>query len=139
MRTEALTITRRFEIDAGHRLIRHESKCRNLHGHRYAFEFELQAAVRLDEVGRIMDFAAVKDRIGAVLDELDHACILQEGDALIPVIRKEKLKLVVVAFPPTIEHLVQDVAARVIEVLPVPLVRVRGFETPNCWAEYVLP
>ncbi|MEE8246777.1 MAG: 6-carboxytetrahydropterin synthase, partial [Alphaproteobacteria bacterium] len=32
------TVTRRLEIDAGHRVMTHGSKCRHLHGHRYVVE-----------------------------------------------------------------------------------------------------
>ena len=32
------TCTRRIEFDAAHRVMEHESKCRHLHGHRYAIE-----------------------------------------------------------------------------------------------------
>ena len=40
-----MIITRRMPaVDAGHRLQRHESKCRSLHGHRYEFELTVEAA-----------------------------------------------------------------------------------------------
>jgi 6-pyruvoyltetrahydropterin/6-carboxytetrahydropterin synthase len=34
--TPAITITRRLEFDAGHRIPHHDGQCRHLHGHRYA-------------------------------------------------------------------------------------------------------
>jgi len=33
-----ITCTRRLEFDAAHRILNHESKCKFLHGHRYALE-----------------------------------------------------------------------------------------------------
>ena len=40
-----LTITRKLEFDAGHRIPDHKSQCRNLHGHRYTLEITLTGAV----------------------------------------------------------------------------------------------
>jgi 6-pyruvoyltetrahydropterin/6-carboxytetrahydropterin synthase len=51
-----MKVIRRIEIDAGHRLLKHEGKCRNLHGHRYVFEVEAQSK-QLDSVGRGIDFS----------------------------------------------------------------------------------
>lgn len=79
-------ITRRLEIDAGHRLLRHEGKCRNYHGHRYAFLISCQAT-RLDEVGRVLDFGVVKQKVGGWLDaHWDHGMILQRGDPMVEVL-----------------------------------------------------
>lgn len=74
------TITRRLEIDAGHRLMNHESKCRNVHGHRYVFEVTV-GAENLDGSGRVIDFGVVKQELGGWLDEhWDHGFIYQRGD-----------------------------------------------------------
>ncbi len=43
-----ITATRRVQFCAGHRVHRHESKCRNLHGHNYVAFFTAEAE-RLDE------------------------------------------------------------------------------------------
>lgn len=139
----SLTITRRFEIDTGHRLLKHESKCRNLHGHRYVFEVEIEAAARgseleLDDVGRVLDFAEIKSAFEDVLERYDHAVVLQLGDPFIGLVRSEGLRLVTMAEPPTVENLVVLVAGEMTERLPrsVVLRHVRCFETPNCWADW---
>ena len=59
-----LTITRKLEFDAGHRIPDHKSQCRNLHGHRYVLEITLVGNV-IDQEGNsdngmIMDFSEVK-------------------------------------------------------------------------------
>ena len=46
---------RRFTFCAGHRLVGHEGKCRNLHGHNYTLEVYLTGQEQ-DEIGRILDF-----------------------------------------------------------------------------------
>lgn len=79
----AQRITRRLEIDAGHRLLGHEGKCRNYHGHRYVFDVTVEAPT-LDTVGRVVDFSVVKEKVGGWLDRYwDHGMILQVGDPLI--------------------------------------------------------
>lgn len=132
------TITRRLEIDAGHRLLAHESKCRNAHGHRYAFEVTVSGAA-LDDCGRLIDFGAVKQLVAGWLDaEWDHGFLAQAGDPLIEPMRALGLKLVVLDVPPSIEHLTAIVLARSAPLLApdgLRVVRVRGYETPNCWAD----
>jgi 6-pyruvoyltetrahydropterin/6-carboxytetrahydropterin synthase len=64
--TFMLTITRKLEFDAGHRIPDHKSQCRNLHGHRYTLEITLTGAV-IDvegnsDNGMIMDFSDIKAR-----------------------------------------------------------------------------
>ena len=45
MPTPAITITRRLEFDAGHRIPHHDGQCRHLHGHRYAIELTVSGDV----------------------------------------------------------------------------------------------
>jgi len=72
-------LTKRFELDAGHRLSKHDFECQNLHGHRYRFEITIQG--RSDpSTGMIVDFANVKN---PVMDAFDHNLILNESDPLV--------------------------------------------------------
>ena len=56
-------IRRWVETDSGHRVPNHSSKCRNMHGHRYRWQAELEGDVATHagapEEGMLMDFAAV--------------------------------------------------------------------------------
>ncbi|EWM45059.1 6-pyruvoyl tetrahydropterin synthase family protein [Bordetella holmesii 70147] len=59
-----ISVTRRLEFDAGHRIPDHRSQCRNLHGHRYVLELTLtgdvvQAPGQSDN-GMVMDFSDIK-------------------------------------------------------------------------------
>ena len=40
-------IRRWIETDTGHRVPNHKSKCRNIHGHRYRWEVELEGTTSL--------------------------------------------------------------------------------------------
>ena len=130
-------ITRRLEIDAGHRLQKHESKCRHVHGHRYVFEVTC-AADELDEVGRVIDFSVVKEKVGGWLDEaLDHGFIVERSDPIAEMLAPIT-KLYVMPSPPTAENLAVLVLAQARELLEgngLRVVRVVCYETPNCWAE----
>ncbi|WP_019141050.1 6-carboxytetrahydropterin synthase QueD [Noviherbaspirillum massiliense] len=143
-----LTITRKLEFDAGHRIPDHKSQCRNLHGHRYALHITLAGQV-LDQDGRsdngmIMDFSDVKALAKAhLVDVWDHAFLVYEKDAAV----REFLeslpdhKTVVLNRVPTVENLVR-VAFDILKDVyrrrygrEMRLIRLVLYETPNCWAE----
>jgi len=134
-----ITITKRLEIDAGHRLLKHESKCRNVHGHRYAFEVECSAEA-LDAVGRIIDFGVIKTVFGGWLDECwDHGFLVQEGDPLIPWLVENGMKHSIVPYSPTAENIAvhaYDVASSMLDAYGVAVVSMRVWETPTSVAEY---
>lgn len=76
----ALSIMRRFTFCAGHRLVGHEGKCQNLHGHNYAIEIYVSGS-KQDEIGRILDFKLFKERVKGWIDEnWDHTFILWNKD-----------------------------------------------------------
>lgn len=76
-------ISRTFEFDAGHRVLRHESKCAYPHGHRYRMEVEVHAP-ELDSLGRVIDFGELKTIVGGWIDKhWDHNQILNRADPLL--------------------------------------------------------
>lgn len=76
------TIFRQFGIDAGHRLLDHEGKCRHVHGHRYTFLIYFQGS-DLDRLGRVVDFGEVKNKIGSWLESnWDHGMLMHEDDPI---------------------------------------------------------
>ncbi len=135
-----ITCSRRLEFDAGHRLLNHESRCRNLHGHRYSAVIEATAE-ELDEVGRVVDFSVIKTGVGAWIDEhWDHGVILEKDDLeVIECCERIDSKCYVVPFPPTAEHLALYLFERASGLLfdhGVRVVSVTLWETPNCHATY---
>lgn len=76
------SITRYHDICAGHRVVGHEGKCRHLHGHNYRIHFTCEAD-KLDDLGRVIDFSVVKDRLCMWLEEnWDHKFLVWNNDAL---------------------------------------------------------
>ncbi|MFH5802521.1 6-pyruvoyl trahydropterin synthase family protein [Alienimonas sp. DA493] len=140
-----LTVVRRIEFCAGHRLLGHEGKCAALHGHNYAAEFHVTADA-LDDVGRVVDFAAIKAELKGWIDrEWDHGFLLYEGDetAIAAVRAVEPCKLFTLPLNPTAEALADYLLTRVcpdrLGPLGVRCTRVELWETPNCRAVASLP
>ena len=143
-----ITITRKLEFDAGHRIPDHKSQCRNLHGHRYTIEITLVGEVIEEEGssdnGMLMDFSDVKSLAHQYLvDVWDHAFIVYEKDkpvrdflAGIP-----DHKTVVINKIPTVENLARTAFDILKPVywdrfgMGLKLHKLVLHETPNCWAE----
>ncbi len=147
-----MLITRRLEFDAGHRIPNHASQCKHLHGHRYALEITLSGDIitkeGTSEQGMVMDFSDVK-RIAKeeLVDAWDHAFLVYRGDkAVLDFL--ESLpghKTVVLNAVPTAENLAMLAFARLNDAYRdtygnhLRLERVRIYETPNNWADYLRP
>jgi 6-pyruvoyltetrahydropterin/6-carboxytetrahydropterin synthase len=143
-----ITITRKLEFDAGHRIPDHKSQCRNLHGHRYTLEITLVGEVIEEEGssdnGMIMDFSDVKALAKThLVDVWDHAFLVYAKDtavrnflATIP-----DHKTVVIDKIPTVENLARTAFDTLRTVYNdrygtgLRLHKLVLHETPNCWAE----
>ena len=134
-----ITATKFLDVEAGHRLIRHESKCKNYHGHHYRFEITC-FAMALDDVGRVIDFSDIKRYVGSWLDShWDHAMIVEQGDELIPHFVRMGMKHFVMPSAPTAENLALYVLQISRVCLPphISVQRVRCHETPTCYADAI--
>ena len=138
-----VTVVRRIEFCAGHRLLGHEGKCAALHGHNYAAEFHVAADPpgELDGVGRVVDFGEIKARLKGWIDrEWDHGFLLWERDeaALAAVRSVDPHKVFALPANPTAEvladYLLRTVCPVELAGLGVRCVRVELWETPNCRA-----
>lgn len=105
------TATRYHDISCGHRVAGHESKCAHLHGHNYRVFFTLEAD-KLDEVGRVLDFSAIKSKLCYWLEDTwDHKFLAWEGDMEMQDIYAASdnsiltESIVWVPFNPTAEHM----------------------------------
>lgn len=132
--------TRYHDISCGHRVVGHENKCRNLHGHNYRIHFVCQA--ELDDVGRVIDFGVMKQRLCLWLeDQWDHRFLMWEDDPLLPYMRDvQRHGIVLVPFNPTAEnmaeYLVTCVAPLQLEGTGVVCTKVIVEETRKCSASY---
>lgn len=134
-------IRRKIEIDAGHRVPTTDSKCKNVHGHRYVIEAVLRTEDVVQEgveAGMVRDFGIVKaTMMRDIHDKFDHKLILWKDDvharALIDVLGPEGIVLVPTI--PTAENLARVWFDRLARSLPA-LVAVNVRETPNATATY---
>jgi len=134
-----VTITRKIEFCAGHRVVGHEGKCRNVHGHNYILYVTVSCDY-LDDVGRVIDFSEVKDKVKGWIDaNWDHGMILlYSDDELATHLQKSGHKVYLMDSNPTAEnmcyHLMQDILPPLFEGSPVEVTKVTLWETSNCFA-----
>lgn len=154
--TTTITAVRKLRFCAGHRVAGHESKCARLHGHDYGVELYAQTSAskvggrKTDNLGRVIDFSVLKERIGSWLDETwDHKTLLWERDdfalALVDADKPDPANEVLnrsiawVQFNPTAENialwLLEEVCPRLLKGTGVEVTTVVVHETPNCFAE----
>lgn len=139
--------TRKLAWDAAHRVLRHESKCGTLHGHRYVAEVTCEAE-QLDSVGRVVDFGAMKEVIGKWVDDhFDHTTIVNSRDLSLLTWCTEEARLhgkrlpFVMADEPTAENIAAFLVKKGQELLDaagysdIRVVKVRVWETTNCFAD----
>jgi 6-pyruvoyltetrahydropterin/6-carboxytetrahydropterin synthase len=136
------TITRTHEIHCGHRVVGHEGKCKQLHGHAYVFHLTATAD-GLDRVGRVIDFSVVKSTLCQWLEEnWDHRCLINDKDPWLSPLLEIDPTIVPVPFNPTAEniaqHVVDVIAPRLFQGKGVRLISCRVDETSKCSATYAV-
>lgn len=148
-------VKRYHDISCGHRVVGHEGKCQNLHGHNYRIHFTC-ISEKLDDVGRVVDFSVVKERLCMWVEKhWDHKFLVWEKDDMMKVMsnaaksypkneehgQKFNDSLVWVPFNPTAEnmaeYLVEDVGPVVLDRTGVVLVECTVEETRKCSAIYI--
>jgi 6-pyruvoyltetrahydropterin/6-carboxytetrahydropterin synthase len=139
-----LAIMRQLSFCAGHRLLGHEGKCAFFHGHNYKVDVEVaprDGGDVLDGVGRIVDFAVIKQRLLGWLDEhWDHGFIVAAADTngIAALALVEPGKTFVLPNNPTAEnmarYLFDVVAPEVLGDLPVVVRRIVVWETDTSCA-----
>lgn len=156
-----ITVTRRFEWDAAHRVLGHEGKCRHLHGHRYVADVTVRNHDddKLDGLSRVVDFSVLKKVVGLwIEDEWDHNILLHEDDPLallwscshIVISRTKNVRgkdifadrppfLFRSGLNPTAEAIAGALCVKAQELLEpyaLRVTRIRVYETPKSFADY---
>lgn len=136
-----ITCKRRIQFCAGHRILNHESKCNNVHGHNYVLWVYAEAP-QLDSLGRVIDFSELKNRIGGWIDQnLDHSFIAFEQDTKVLDFVNDinDKKPYILKFNPTAEniaaHLLDDVIPELMKDTEIFVSKLELFETENCSVE----
>lgn len=135
-----IEIMRRVTFCAGHRLYRHGGKCEFFHGHNYIAEFYVTAD-DVDDVGRVIDFADLKQLFKSWIDEhWDHSFLLfdQDTNGIDAIRMVEPCKYFVLPYNPTAEnmarYLLEVVAPDLLSDTSVSASKVVVWETENAFA-----
>ena len=145
MPKSVITASRYHDFSYGHRVVGHENKCAQLHGHNGRVHFTVRAE-HLDIVGRVLDFSAIKSCLCEwIEDHWDHKFLMwtrdpwqidamNAGDDLTGIVR--------VPFNPTAENMA-DYLLHVVGPATLPagivLQKVVMEETRKCCASAELP
>ena len=137
-----ITSTRYHDISCGHRVVGHEGKCKNLHGHNYRIHFTCTSE-ELDDVGRVIDFSVMKEKLCIWLEkEWDHRFLIWYMDPNRDALTKIDKTAVWTEFNPTAENiakfLVEKVGPEQLKGTGVVLIGVTVEETMKCCASYEL-
>ena len=129
-------VAREIHFSYGHRLLNHQGKCANLHGHNGRVQIELSSE-KLNALGMVMDFYEIRETLGVWINEtLDHKMILSEKDPLAEVLKKFGEKIVLTKENPTAEVLARWIFEEA-RRKNLPVTQVTLWETENSFATYV--
>jgi 6-pyruvoyltetrahydropterin/6-carboxytetrahydropterin synthase len=136
---------RKLEFEAGHRVVGHENKCKNVHGHNFVIDVYARSKVnKLDKVGRIIDFSVLKEIIGGWLDKnWDHGFLYYYGedDIMTPFFRDNPTqKNYSLNFNPTAEnlseYLVEIVFPQLFKDMSIEIFKIKMYETSKSMVTY---
>ena len=135
---------RKVTFCAGHRLLNHEGKCANLHGHNYLVEFHVTGN-EIDELGRVVDFSVLNKLFKSWIDEhWDHGFLLwvQDSNAIDALKQVKPTKIYPLPYNPTAEnmarYLLDEIAPTLIQTIKgydLRVTKVVVWETENAFAE----
>lgn len=141
------TIVKTGSFDASHRLLEHPAKCRNLHGHLYSYEIELEFET-MKKIGYAMDFSELKKIVMGYIDQvMDHATIVNPvDDKLLNFLKSENsthyvMSLFGVEFcNPTAENMAKEIFLSVEALLSFmaskcTVKKIRLYETPTSYTD----
>jgi 6-pyruvoyltetrahydropterin/6-carboxytetrahydropterin synthase len=99
-----ITVTRTHDFSYGHRVVGHEGKCCNLHGHNGRVHFTCEGPS--DEIGRVIDFGVIKSTLCQWLEDTwDHRMLLWDLDPLHIPLKEIDPTIKAVDFNPTAENM----------------------------------
>lgn len=142
-----MLVSRKIEIDMGHRVPNHKSKCKNFHGHRYVIEAGVDDKVittkGVSDEGMVIDFGDLKEVLVNVIDErFDHGFVMYNEDEFVmefDAFCRSGQKIIFVPFIPTVENLAKhwyELIKLRLEEKNIKIKYLKVWETPNSFAVY---
>lgn len=133
-----ISITKKIEFEAAHRLSNYAGDCRQLHGHTYKLEVTISGPVQAD-TDMVLDFKVLKEILkSAVLVPFDHALILKDNPQNRQDFGNYTGRITWLPTEPTAERMVLFLADSIGSLLPAStrLDSLRLFETSNSYATW---
>jgi 6-pyruvoyltetrahydropterin/6-carboxytetrahydropterin synthase len=131
-------VTKTIDFCYGHRLLRYQGKCRNLHGHNGRLEVDVEAP-GLDALGMVVDFGDISAVLKQWVDtNLDHRMLLCREDPAAPVLEQMGEPLFLMDDNPTAENIARLIF-RQGRAAGLRVTAVRLWETPTGCASYAEP
>lgn len=128
-------ISKEVEFCYGHRLLKHNGKCRHVHGHSAKVVINLEAET-LNALDMVCDFADIGQFIRNWLDqELDHTLLLSKDDPLLPLLNAAGERYLALDCEPTAENIARLIFEAV-AVAGFPIIEVVMYETLGSSASY---
>ena len=142
-----MLITKFIEIDLGHCVTNHKSKCRNLHGHRYKIvvgvDDKVVTTVGASDEGMVIDFSDLKEAMMGEIDFVfDHGFAIWEQDPRVEFFKQQFVdgyKVIILPFIPTAENLAKHwfkVMDSELQLRKINLEFIEVYETPTSTARY---
>ena len=130
------SVTKRIDFCYGHRLLDYDGICKHPHGHNAVVEIEVRTG-RLDNRNMVCDFSDIKRIVKGWIDQaLDHKMLLRFDDPLVKPLQLLGEPVYLLDSNPTVERIARLIFDYATEQR-LPVVRVRVWETPTSFAEYV--
>lgn len=139
-----IRLTKEFNFEMAHALFGYDGACKNIHGHSYNLSVTFIGEPITDKLnpkcGMVVDFSVMKTIVKPIIEELDHATLLNAETPHKELANENSLfgKLVLVNYQPTCENLLIDFASRIKKKLPhdLKLHHIMLRETPTSYAEW---
>jgi 6-pyruvoyltetrahydropterin/6-carboxytetrahydropterin synthase len=132
-----LRIAKEFHWEMGHRLPEHFGLCKNIHGHSYKMILTVEG--EMNEQQMVIDYYDLEKIISPIIQELDHAFMVNKNDKLVlEFLNQINSKKVVVDFDATVENICLFILNKIKNAsLPknIKAINVRIFETQFDYAE----
>ncbi len=128
-------------FDSAHFLSGYEGKCANIHGHRWRIVAEVSGEKLASEGqlrGMVIDFGDLKRDVKKMVDDHDHALIIERGtmrEITLNCLKEDGFNIIEIPFRPTAEEF-SRYFYEILEDKGYQVKRVTVYETPTNCATY---
>lgn len=139
--SKKIRITKVFDFEMAHALLKHDGACKNIHGHSYKLYVSLRGEVLNDasspKNGMLMDFSDLKAIVKKEIIEVYDHCLLLNKEQRVPELEKE-YRIIYTDYQPTSENIIQEFAEKISKKLPqqMELYSLRLHETERSYVEW---